>query len=274
MERGELERKVGELVNRLPALPGSVDDLLSAALEPGDRAARVAEIARADPVVCAELLHLAGQCGTSAKPVETIEEALATVDVLTLAQMVGASQAHEALSQEFVGLAHLDEFFEHSREIAETVRILARVCRCPTGECEGHAVAGLLHDLGRLIILVAGNQAGTHLIGTTWDQMLTITSDERRLLGMDHCQIGAELCRRWSFAPDLREGVLRHHSPLDSARGFSRPGAMLFLAHFVAGSDFSGDILARMLPEDVFAQLGLGAADFDRAKELYRAGEA
>ena len=76
------------------------------------------------------------------------------------------------------------------------------------------------------------------------------------------------LCRKWYFAPVLQEGVQRHHTPLIKGE-ISRPDAMIFLAHFVSGSDFTGEILEKILPPQLLNRLQITSADFDTAQQRY-----
>jgi hypothetical protein len=80
--------------------------------------------------------------------------------------------------------------------------------------------------------------------------------------------VGQHLCRKWKFSEWLTEGVLRHHTPLTAA-GFSFPGAMIFVAHFVSMSDLTGEIIASLLPTELLARLGLDTEALTAAKEKY-----
>jgi hypothetical protein len=85
------------------------------------------------------------------------------------------------------------------------------------------------------------------------------------VLGMDHCAVGMEICNRWNFSPLLQQGVLRHHSPLIDD-DFNLLGAVIFVAHFVTCSDFTGQMLSTMLPAELLDRLNLRAADFEKAR--------
>ena len=87
-------------------------------------------------------------------------------------------------------------------------------------------------------------------------------------MGMDHCEVGARICRRWNFSPVVQEAVLRHHSPILDG-DFCFAGALIFLSHFVSASDPSGDILATLLASKVLNKLDLTPVDFERARDLY-----
>lgn len=260
---------MAEIVTRLPPMPENIEKLLLHLPSTSTSQAEIKRLIGSDPGLCAELLHLTNACYAGATPIETIDGAVDCAGVDPLIQLIGTSFVNGALHKEFAALTHLDHYFAHSREICATTRILARLADSPEQEQEMYRVAGLIHDIGRLIIMIAANKTSAPLLGTTWDQMTTIISTEQEALGMNHCDIGREVCRNWSFAPILQEGIQRHHSPL-LQDDFSRPGAMIFLAHFVSGSDFTGEIIAKILPQTLFTRLGLTIAEFDEARRQYR----
>ena len=105
-------------------------------------------------------------------------------------------------------------------------------------------------------------------MGTQWSMMESIVDDERKLLGMNHCQIGMRICKQWNYSPLLQEAVLRHHCPLING-DFNLLGAVIFTSHFVACSDFTGQMLSAMLPVELLENLNLTLADFKEAKEEY-----
>ena len=134
--------------------------------------------------------------------------------------------------------------------------------------CEVSAVAGLIHDMGRLVIMLACNKTTTTLMGTPWDKMESVVVEERRVLGMDHCQVGMQICKKWNFSTYLQEGVLRHHSPLIKG-DFNYLGAMIFVAHFLTSSDFTGEMLTSMLPVEITDRLNITESDFKNARDEY-----
>ena len=73
--------------------------------------------------------------------------------------------------------------------------------------------------------------------------MLSIVHEEREILGMDRCIVGEQICKKWSFSSFMQEGILRHHTPLLDD-DFSYLGAIIFLAHFVTNSDFTGEMIS------------------------------
>lgn len=268
MPNGEsLEHKVAELIESLPPMPATVDRLLAAAIA-RDGAEVQKQLVREDPVLCFELLHVANSsCFDGPERVETISAAIDRVGLEPLAQWVGVKHTAQVLEDRFASLTDLDGYFAHSQEVSNGCRVLAKVTGMDTHRQEMFRVAGLIHDIGRLVILLSANRLNEPLMGTTWDKMATIVGDEQTILGMNHCDIGAALCRKWNFSPTLHEGVLRHHSPLLDGQ-FSYPGAMIFVAHFVSMSDFTGQTLMNMFPHELLEKLGLDEVRFDEARSF------
>lgn len=265
----KLECQVAELVDRLPPMPKNIDSLLCSAEEDYRHKEQLIELAGQDPGLCADLLHLANSCySTSGKHIETVEEAAGIVGYSPLIQLVGVWYAKGIILKEFSLLEHLDEYFQHSQEISLGCRILSEVSDVKQHGRDVLSVAGLIHDIGRLVILLASNRTTARLMGTPWDKMKSIVHDERDVLGMDHCITGEQICRKWNFSYYMQEGVLRHHSPLIDD-DFSYLGGMIFITHFVTNSDFTGEMLCRILPIELIDKLGLDSNDIKKAREDY-----
>jgi HD-like signal output (HDOD) protein len=266
-----LERRVADVIRQLPPTPESVNALLAAAVACDECTPDVLELIKNDPGLCVELLRLANSsCYRGPEAAETAEEAIDCVGVWGLAQLVGTEFARESIQREFASHADVEGYLAHSRDISQSARILAKLSGLAPHEQEVYTVAGLIHDIGRLIMMVAAGPTGAPLAGTTWRQMHTIVADEQEAMGMDHCEVGMRVCRKWRLTPFLQEMVLRHHTPLLDD-DFSFAGSLVFVSHFVSASDFTGETLSALLPKEVLANLNLTPDDIDHAQAMYRA---
>ena len=87
-------------------------------------------------------------------------------------------------------------------------------------------------------------------------------------MGMDHCRVGMQLCKKWNFSQLLQQAVLRHHRPLIDD-DFDYLGAIIFTCHFISCSDFTGETLASMLPGELLKRLNLTSGSFIKAQQIY-----
>ncbi|MGD8501339.1 MAG: HDOD domain-containing protein, partial [Phycisphaerales bacterium] len=249
--------------------PTDVDRLLVAAVKPGEDGAEILGLIESDPKLRSELLDAARSYFGEAENIETIEDAVQRIGVQPLVQLIGISYARDAIQQEFAALKYLNDYVDHAEDIYVTCGILAEICDLPRDRREMYTLAGWVHDVGRLAIMVASNKTGARVLGTLWDRMVSVVHEEKVNLGTNHCEVGAQICRKWNFSPIIQEAVLRHHTPLMNG-DFSFAGALIFISHFVSLSDPSGEILATLLATEVLAKLKLSADDFDAARNIYK----
>lgn len=268
-KKREFAEKVTELVDKLPLFPRDIDRLLATAVKPSEDITEILQLIEADARLSSELLQLARVYYGTAEEIQTVEDVARLVGVQAMVQLIGISYARTAIDKEFSSLKYLSEYIDHSEEVSVGCRILAEICGMAQDEREIYAVAGLIHDIGRLAIMVASNRTSAHVLGTLWDKMASVVHDEKASLGTNHCDVGAQICRKWNFSPIVQEGILRHHTPLVD-NDFSTPGAIIFVSHFLSASDPSGDILSTLSAAEIVGKLKISEADFDKARSIYK----
>ncbi len=265
----DFEDKVTEFIHRLPPMPGNVGELLNATNVQQMNDEELLAYVKQDPGLCADLLHLANTF--SVRPEghdDTIEEAVSSVGIRPLIQLIGVWYARDIIAKEFKMLDHLNDYFRHSQEISLVCRAMSEILEANEHDCQVAYVAGLIHDMGRLAIMLLSDRTTAPLLGTPCGLMNTIVDQEQKLLGMDHCRVGMQLCKKWNFSELLQQAVLRHHSPLIDS-DFNYLGAIVFNAHFVACSDFTGETLASMLPYELLDRLNMTPEGFNRIQQIY-----
>ncbi len=268
-EIGNLEKEVAQVVESLPPIPANMERLLN--LPAGRQESREIfhQMAEEDSGLCTELLHMANSaCFSGHEKAETIDDAIESVDVELMANLVGARFARNAVRSSFRELRNLPQYFNHSREISLSCSVLSEQTKMSPHDRDLCTVAGLIHDIGRLVIILAADERSAPLLGTSWDKMLSIVEDEKRIMRLNHCDLGQQICKKWHFSAFLQEGVLRHHTPLLDD-DFSFPGALIFLAHFISLSDLTGDILSTILPPGALSDLNLSVKAVEKAREVY-----
>ena len=268
-KKRELGRKITQIVGELPLFPRDIDRLLAAAVKPSEDNTEILRLIESESELSTELVHLARSYYGTAEDIKTVEDAVRCIGIQPLVQLIGVSYARSAIQEEFSALKYLNEYLDHSEDISMGCRILAEISNMRREEREIYAVAGLIHDIGRLAIMVASNRTSAHVLGTLWDKMASVVHDEKATLGTNHCDVGMQICRKWNFSPIIQEGVLRHHTPLINS-DFSFPGGLIFISHFLSASDPSGDILSTLSAAEIVTNLSLSAANFDRARDIYK----
>jgi HD-like signal output (HDOD) protein len=270
-KKKKLARQVAGLIEVLPPMPENISRLMKADVDSHEGQKQVLALIANDPGLCTDLLHLACDfCLGTGRPINTIDDAVKYIGTGPLVHLIAVSYANQTIRKELASLEYLDDYFEHSRDISLCCRILAELCEIPAHERDMCAVAGLIHDIGRLIMMVASSKTSVRLVGTSWDKMKSVARDEKEILGLNHCEVGMQLCRKWNFSRLLQDGVLRHHTPLIK-KDLSYLGGLIFISHFISFSDFTGQIISTTLGQELFEAMELTEKQFLEAQEIYDA---
>jgi len=107
------------------------------------------------------------------------------------------------------------DFNLHGAAVAILADLLAQ--RVDAEYPEGAFAAGLLHDLGMLLIAVSlpddCNEARKLCLGSG----RPLEDCEREILGMDHAELSAAALEQWNLPPPIQKAVRFHHEPVRSA---------------------------------------------------------
>ncbi len=136
------------------------------------------------------------------------------------------------------------QFNLHSAAVATLADLLVEAV--PVPYAEGAFVAGLLHDLGKLLWALAFPRQ-FDILWRILERGASRWSDcEAELAGLDHAELSAEALARWNLPEPIRRAVRYHHLPELANRG------ALHLAHAVHAANLLATHLGYgMLPRGV-----------------------
>jgi HD-like signal output (HDOD) protein len=147
--------------------------------------------------------------------------------------------------------------WEHSVGAAVGAGLLARYTRHE--DREEVFVAGLLHDVGKLVLFHFLTKEFLAVLETSRREDIPIRTAEQRLLGFTHDQVGRLLAERWKLPVRLSEAIGCHHRP-DLAQVGKREAALVHVAEALTralGLGSGGDDAVPMLEPETWRRLGL-----------------
>ena len=103
------------------------------------------------------------------------------------------------------------DFNMHSVAVAVLSDLLAQ--RTGVRYPEGAFVAGLLHDLGRLLIAIAISDEYSEVMALYAGNDRTLCDCEREVIGLDHAEISALALAAWNLPEPIQTAVRYHHQP-------------------------------------------------------------
>jgi len=199
---------VGERLEQLPLLPGVMFELMKSDPDSETFFDDMVRLAKTDPPLASLIIGYANSAACAGnRPVDGIEAALARVGSQTILQLL------MAISVARVFVPNKDEqrnIWLHSLEVAHIALFLARTGRFAGVKPETVYMAGLLHDLGRFVLLQVAPDALQHTDVRGWGAAEEMVSAEQSVLGFSHTAVGHLACKKWHL-PALISNVVRYH---------------------------------------------------------------
>ncbi|MCB1185517.1 HDOD domain-containing protein, partial [bacterium] len=142
------------------------------------------------------------------QPYTSLEQAIVRLGTKTVQELV-AGIATMGLFADVGGIG--ERIRDHSAGVAAIARVLGTEWRF---RGVGRAfLAGLMHDLGKLLILQTGELDYSTLSPAQLETPDEVHLCERVTLGFDHAVLGAHVLSLWNLPPDLTRIVAWHHQP-------------------------------------------------------------
>ncbi|HYG35640.1 MAG TPA: HDOD domain-containing protein [Clostridia bacterium] len=189
------------------------------------------EVIEKDPDLASRLLRLGNSAFYGfARRLETVAEAISLIGIQQVRDLIVASSVIEVFEGVSPSHVSMESFWKHSLACGIGARCLAIARQMPAAE--KFFVAGLLHDLGRLVLLARIPQKATDIFELYQSRKMLLRDAERGILGFDHAQIGEELLRGWQFPSNLTNAVAHHHQPM-AAGIFQLESSVVHLADYL-----------------------------------------
>ncbi len=259
-------RKIKGLVNhiyRLPTLPTTVAQLIDLIDRPGTSARQLGRMISSDQVLTAQVLKLANSAYYGfPRQIRTIPLAIVILGFETLKNMLLSVSIIDQFSRFREGLRFdFSLFWQHTLGTAVASRLIAREVGFPLA---GEAfVAGLLHDLGKLILSQYFSREFYEIYRLSFQTHKPMYYMEKKhLKGVTHAEVGAWLAQRWNLPGNLIQGVRYHHEP-QKAPEISELAALVHFSDFLIRRQhfgFSGDVSQPRFQKEVIEILQLPSA--------------
>ncbi|MBU1139252.1 MAG: HDOD domain-containing protein, partial [Proteobacteria bacterium] len=199
-------------VDSLPSLPATVSRVISVTADPESSANDLMEAILPDQSMCATILKIANSAFFGMpREVATIDKAVTVLGFNEVHNIVLGKAVFNSFQKIGPGSKEIvQDFWNHSFSCALTAKILAEDLGCSPSEL---FIAGLIHDIGKLVILMALPGEYLPILELTGMQQNQCHQLESKTFEISHEQVGFRLLTRWLFPERLINSVGFHHHP-------------------------------------------------------------
>jgi putative nucleotidyltransferase with HDIG domain len=253
---------IDRLVSAIPSSLGSCGPVLreieAELRSPQCSLGTVGEAIEKDPDLTSRLLRLGNSpfFGYTSR-LTTVAEAISLIGIQRVQDLLTASSIIERFSGVEEEHVNMQSFWRHSLACGIAARVVAMELRLP--KPDKYFVAGLLHDVGRLVLLSQSPEAAQQVFALYKRERMLLREAEMKVLGFDHQQIGGALLRHWKYPVVLIGAVASHHHPALAEVGREEAAIVHFCDHLVNAMQIgcSGEQYAPPLNMKVWENLHL-----------------
>lgn len=214
--------KVKTIVRQIFSLspPASVVHKVMALVQnPNSSINELSHIIAYDPALTANLLKMANSSYFGRiERIDSVHQACAYLGMNQVIDLVFMNAIAENLASAQTGYdLSKGELWQNSVLSALIARELAEKKKIP----QVHLIftATLLKDIGKIILSQFVNDSFTEINTLVTDQGYSFKEAEKKVLGIDHAELGAMVARIWQFSPLMEDIIRNHHRPRESSIG-------------------------------------------------------
>jgi len=216
----------------LPSVPRTYAELRRVMEDPDSSIDRVVRVVEQDVAITAKVLQLVNSAffGVT-REITDIKTAVAYLGIAILQNLVLSVEAFRMFrpKKKISGFS-IEEFHEHSHLTARIASEIAKMA----GSTDALVVAGLLHDIGKLVIAEKSPDHFARAIEGVEQDKKPLFSIEEDLIGVSHAEVGAYLLSLWGLPSPVVEAVAHHHHPERVPHGSLDMISVVYLANLLA----------------------------------------
>lgn len=215
-KRTSSRRKALLSLERVPALSPTATQLLGRLARRNCEIRDLAVLIERDPLLSAQILAIANSAAFGrANPISSIHHAITmigmgTVRKFALARSISNLFGKRKLAPSF----SITRFNLHSVAVGMCLELLTDYV--PLEDAEDAFLAGLFHDVGKLVIAVGLPEAYETILTSAAVTSKSVLESERLVLQTDHAELSALAVDYWGLSESIRSAAAYHHEPEQS----------------------------------------------------------
>ena len=255
-------------VLKVAALPAVAMKFAEAIKNPATSNNDLEKIVSEDSALSAKVLMIANSALFNfPSKIDTISKAITIVGHKQLSEIILSCSVVAMFKGIPQDIIDMDHFWRHSIAVATASRILAAYRH--EQNIEKFFTAGLLHDIGKLILFVEAPKYASTVISKCNETKELMHKVEKKVIGFDHAKLGSMLLTKWKLPEEVISSVCYHHIPSVAPRD-SLGASIIHVADIMAHAlqfGASGEKFVPTLNEKAWLSLELDVEVLDLAVE-------
>jgi len=207
-------KKLLSLTHKLPTLPRLHSQIATELESENSSLEIVASLIGQDPLMSAKLLQVANSAFFAlAYTVSDPREAVMVLGVERTRAIILLTGVFSQFNKVRCPGFSCEEIWKHSLEAGEFARIIALTETGAPKIADAAFTAGLLHDIGKLILASNAPDMYTTVQHLQRNKHVSLREAEKQIIGTTHGELGACLLGTWALPMAILDAIAWHHCP-------------------------------------------------------------
>lgn len=209
-------RELISSIHEIGSLPQSLAAILKVLNNSSAGADEIAGVISKDIALTTRVLKMVNSAQYSRRhKVSKVTEAVVVMGLNSIKMLTLSSSVFGMIpDKELTEKCDIKRIWRHLIETATSARKIAE--KIGYRDPEEAFVAGILHDLGIIIMLLYYKEKYLEAVDIMKNDKTGLMATEKKIFGFDHCEVGAEMINTWKL-PSKLAFVVQHHHQFDAS---------------------------------------------------------
>jgi HD-like signal output (HDOD) protein len=247
-------------VTEIASLPEVTAKIVQVVEDPRATAKDIHDVVQSDPALAAKALKIVNSAfyGLPSQ-IASLERAILMLGLTAVKNLALATSLSRIIKADQIS-DHFGprDLWRHCVAVGVCSRALASAAK--STQTDEAFVAGLVHDMGLIIVQQLFPQRLRDVAETCYCSPQNFCAAEEAAIGADHQAFGGVMATKWKFPPGLRNAIAYHHEPRSLQPEFQKVAAMVYVADTLCSHNKYGFWLTshtQDLSEEVLDLVGL-----------------
>lgn len=200
-------------IENMPTFSPATKKVIELANDINAEPKEIIKAVRMDPVLTGKIFELINSAyfGLDER-VTSLNRCVVYLGINTVKNVALSTAVVEALSSESNEIeALVRPVWKHSLSVAVCCKTIAKAIDVPKNLHEEYFIAGLLHDIGKIVLIQCFHKQ------ISYDDKMSL-EQEKKNFGLSHSEVGYVILKKWKFDDHLKNAIKNHHHPSSDER--------------------------------------------------------
>jgi len=209
-------------IDSLPVVPRILQEIETELAKEEPSIKEVAAIVSQDVGLVTKVLKLINSPYFSLPAeIRSIDQSISLLGLETIRSLIVASALFEHFDSQELNFS-IDDLWNHSFRVAAITKLISEYEGLPRQSCDQARLAGLLHDIGKILLITHCNAGYSTVLTKTANSEAPIFESEQAEFSASHAEVAAYLLGLWGMKKEVVEAIAYHHNPEDTGLCLSR----------------------------------------------------